>query len=122
MYSNITKRIELLCDLVTGDLYHGKDNANKLKDNLIMELHRVSNIPEIALCRDKHSACVKNIIDDDKVLDHIEEYREVSNTSDSIQILNVICSYHEMIADRIANTKEAYVSMKDVIDFVYLYC
>ena len=119
MYSNITERIELLCDLVTGDLYHGKDNANKLKDNLIMELHRVSNIPEIALCRDKHSAYVKNIIDDDTILDHIEEYRNVLNTSDNVRILNVICRYHEMLADRIANTKEAYVSIKDVLDFIY---
>lgn len=122
MYSNITRRIELICDLVTADPYYGKDNANKLKDDLIIELHRVSNTPEVALYRDKHSAYVNNIIDDDMILDHIEEYREVLNTSENVRILSVICSYHEMLADRIVNTKEAYVSLKDVIDFVYSCC
>lgn len=122
MYSNITKRIELLCDLVTGDPYHGKDNANKLKDNLIIELHRVSNIPEIALHRDIDLAYTYNMMEDDMILNHIENYREVYDDTENIRILRVIQYYHEMLADRIANTKEAYVRLKDIIDFVYTHC
>ena len=121
-YTNITKRIELLCDLITEDPYYGKDNSTQVKDGIIMELHKASNAPEVFLSRDKHLAYTYNMMEDDMILNHIENYREVYDDTENIRILHVIHYYHEMLADRIANTKEAYVRLKDIIDFVYTHC
>ena len=105
-YTNITKRIELLCDLITEDPYYGKDNSTQVKDGIIMELHKASNAPEVFLSRDKHLAYTYNMMEDDEIL----------------RILHVIQLYHEMLADKIANTKEAYMRLKDIVDFVYTHC
>lgn len=122
MYSNITKRIELLCDLITEDPYYGKDNSTQVKDGIIMELHKVSNTPEVFLSRDKHLAYTYNMMEDDAILNYIENYREVYKDGENIRVLHVIQLYHEMLADKIANTKEAYMRLKDVVDFVYTHC
>ena len=122
MYSNITKRIELLCDLITEDPYYGKDNSTQVKDSLIMELHKASNTPEVFLSRDKHLAYTYNMMEDDAILNYIENYREVYKDGENIRVLHVIQLYHEMLADKIANTKEAYMRLKDVVDFVYTHC
>ena len=121
-YTNITKRIELLCDLITEDPYYGKDNSTQVKDSIIMELHKASNAPEVFLSRDKHLAYTYNMMEDDAILNYIENYREAYEDSENIRILHVIQLYHEMLADRISNTKEAYVKLKDIVDFVYTHC
>lgn len=122
MYSNITKRIELLCDLITEDPYYGKDNSTQVKDDIIMELHKASNAPEVFLSRDKHLAYTYNMMEDDAILNYIENYREAYEDGENLRVLHVIQLYHEMLADKIANTKEAYMRLKDIVDFVYAHC